>query len=648
MRPADRSSTRRITSVLAIAAIIAVAPAAPESSGIIARADNAAQSAPDPTTTGYRLIYRLDIPVASPGYNAAPVPYDVDDSADLAGGFDRIGYLLELQATDGAEQWVWASMAAFTRDVRQIGLPTVPSGAYFQRSVGAMSVSSNVPGLPSGDGVLGNIEFWPSNYAQANSAGVPGASDGTYDFGDSPGGTAAGYGSFQVHATAAATTLMAYNRWGYTDASDIGIGNSPGDNPDWTFRQNAADYTMRRLSVYVHEAPLPAIELRAPGPFRVVQRADDDRAAVHIQGRAAAGADRVDVAAVPIDGFRGQRTGSGPAALDGRGAFSATLRLAGGWYRIEATASARGVVLGRDAVEPVGVGEVFVTAGQSNSANHGLPRQAPTDPRVVAYGPGGWRPAADPQPIATGDGGSPWPAMGDALAAALDVPIGLVSVGWGGTTVEQWQPDGTLYPRLRDALAALAAEDASAAGDVDEARGFRAVLWHQGESDAANGTTTAVYTERLRAIIRASRADAGLDVPWGIARVGFVPGLAQPPIDAIVAGQDAVIAGGDGVDDVFAGPLTDDLVGPEWRHDGIHFNAAGLGEHGRRWATAIQAAFAFPPPAAPPTAAATETRPPTEPATATPPPPSMIPPRTPDPARRVLLPIAFAWSTSPR
>lgn len=674
MRTPARSSARRapiarLPARLVAAGIIAcfVLTGRDATRSNIGHAAAAGQTAPNPAADGYRLVYRLDIPVSSPGYHTTPVPYDVDASGELAAGFDRVGYLMELRTAGGVDEWVWASMTAFTRDVRKIGLPTLPSGASFQRGVGAMTVASNVPGVPVGDDVAGNIEFWPDNYAPSNGAAVPGASDGAYDFGDMPADPRAGYGSLQVHATASGTTLLAYNRWGFTGASDIGIGNSPTGNPDWTFRQNAGDYTVRRLSVYVREAPLPAIELTAPQQFRVVQRGDDDRGDLVVRGRAVAGADEVEVRAVPIDGFRGWATGDLPAVLDGRGMFSATLRLAAGWYRIEAAAAARGDALGRDAVEPVGVGEVFVTAGQSNSANHGLPRQAPTDPRVVALGPAGWRPAADPQPIATGDGGSPWPAMGDALAAALGVPIGLVSVGWGGTSVEQWQPGGTLYPRLRDALATLEADGTSGTsgtserrgqrgpGGPVEARGVRAVLWHQGESDAAGGTTASVYAERLRALIRASRQDAGADVPWGVARVGFVPGLAQGPIDAIVAGQNAVIAGGAGGAgpvDVFAGPPTDDLVGPDWRHDGIHFNGPGLTEHGRRWAAAILAAIAFPSPAAAPTLEPTAPATPTDPATATHTPSATPSARAsaarPTAAHRLALPLAYAGGGAAR
>jgi hypothetical protein len=88
------------------------------------------------------------------------------------------------------------------------------------------------------------------------------------------------------------------------------------------------------------------------------------------------------------------------------------------------------VVVGKATVDRVGVGEVFVVAGQSNSANHGEEKLVPTDDRVVTLAPDGvWRVAADPQPGASGDGGSFLPALGDRLEAEFDVPIGLVACG---------------------------------------------------------------------------------------------------------------------------------------------------------------------------------------------------------------------------
>ncbi len=231
-------------------------------------------------------------------------------------------------------------------------------------------------------------------------------------------------------------------------------------------------------------------------------------------------------------------------------------------------------------VSQAGVGEVFAIAGQSNSANHGGTRLTPESDRVVAMDATGfWQPAADPQPIATGDGGSPWPAFGDRMVEALDVPVGIVSVGWGGTSVGQWLPgaagpdvNGPLYNRLQRVLERLGPD------------GVRAVLWHQGESDSLLGTSREAYAATLREVIAHSREDAGYDLLWGIAQAAFLPSTSASAEARILAAQLDVIAG-DPL--VFAGAMTDDLIGSEWRYDMVHFNEAGLRLHGERWAEAV-------------------------------------------------------------
>ena len=97
----------------------------------------------------------------------------------------------------------------------------------------------------------GNIEFWPNNYEQANSAGVPNASSETFDFGDSPTDPVDGYGCMQIHNHDARQTLFAINHWREGEKADLGIGNAPTGNPDWTFAANGDNYTSKRLRVFV-------------------------------------------------------------------------------------------------------------------------------------------------------------------------------------------------------------------------------------------------------------------------------------------------------------------------------------------------------------------------------------------------------------
>jgi len=227
-------------------------------------------------------------------------------------------------------------------------------------------------------------------------------------------------------------------------------------------------------------------------------------------------------------------------------------------------------------IEPVGVGEVFIVAGQSNSANSGDAPLTPSDARVSTWGPNGWRFGYDPQPAATGNSGSPWPVAGDLLASRYDVPIGFLSVGYGGTPVDRWVPSqNDLFPRISSAL------------DAVEPNGARAILWHQGENNAY-GTAAEDYARMLGEVVLGSREHAGYQIPWIVARVSFVPNGDPVKMGWIIEGQDAVIE-----DDplTFPGPYTDDLNGTQWRYDTIHFNEAGLREHGSRWDVRISSAM---------------------------------------------------------
>jgi hypothetical protein len=200
-----------------------------------------------PEARPFVLVYDLDLAKLK-----RPVQYDVDNRSTVTKPFDRIAYLLELQRGGGPVQYVFVSMDAFTDDVNKVGIPDVNTGAKFQQKIAAMNVHSNVEGVATGihlDG--GNIEFWPNNYGAHNGANVPGASNDLYDFGDQIGDPVAGHGSMQVHNYKAAQTIFAINKWAGGGSAEMGIGNCPGKNPDWTFAANAGTYSFKRLRVLV-------------------------------------------------------------------------------------------------------------------------------------------------------------------------------------------------------------------------------------------------------------------------------------------------------------------------------------------------------------------------------------------------------------
>ncbi len=338
-----------------------------------------------------------------------------------------------------------------------------------------------------------------------------------------------------------------------------------------------------------------ALRVVRPVEWAVVQRHSRGEGAIPVEVRAslpAAGAIEVRVARAadaPWQSLaREEETFTGLIAAP-----------AGGWHRLEVRAIVEDMVVGEATVERVGVGEVFVVAGQSNSANHGEERLAPATDRVVTLDPEGvWRVAADPQPGASGDGGSFLPALGDRLEAEFKVPIGLVACGIGATSVREWLPEGSRFPapptltaRVRPVAGGGFESDGAAfamlVGRMKqlEPTGFRGVLWHQGESDANQQDRSRtlpgpLYEALLGRVIRDTRAEIGRNVPWFVARATYhVPGD-ESSTDIRVA-QAAVCR--DGV--ALPGPDTDRLKGPlrDSGGHGVHFSGAGQRRHAEAW-----------------------------------------------------------------
>ena len=260
--------------------------------------------------------------------------------------------------------------------------------------------------------------------------------------------------------------------------------------------------------------------------------------------------------------------------------FEATARVAaGGWYRLEIRGRMNGEVVASGAIEPIGVGEVFVVAGQSYATNCNDERFKVSDPhgRVVAFDSAKetWVFANDPQPAPDGsDGGSIWPPLGDALLKEFQVPIGFANVGVGATSSMQWMPEGSLHPRLVQAGKTIGR--------------FRAVLWQQGESDVIAKTTSETYVANLKTIRETAAKAWGFEPPWLLAKSTLHPTVYNDP-----AGEGRIRGA---IDELVklpgfrAGPDTDTLAG-ENRGDAKsrrHFSGIGQRRAAEMWLTAIR------------------------------------------------------------
>ena len=347
--------------------------------------------------------------------------------------------------------------------------------------------------------------------------------------------------------------------------------------------------------------PLPAatLTLTSPLEYQVIQRERPDTGYVELRGVLTSGEAKDSTLEwrIATNGKPGDwRTL--PATLAGESFTARVEAPAGGWHRLQVRAVSRGESVAEAAVEHVGVGEVFVVAGQSNAANHGEERQSTETGRVVTFDGKRWQLCCDPQPGASGHGGSFLPPFGDAMARRFGVPVGFIACGIGATSVREWLPKGVKFPNpptLTSRVQQLADGQWESDGEAFDRlvsrtrqfgpRGFRAVLWHQGESDANQKDPTRtlpgkLYGEYLETIIRESRRSIGWEAPWFVAQVSYhVPGdEASPDIRAAQASLWT-----DGV--ALPGPDTDAIKGSLREKGGksVHFSGPGLRAHAAAW-----------------------------------------------------------------
>jgi Carbohydrate esterase, sialic acid-specific acetylesterase len=348
-----------------------------------------------------------------------------------------------------------------------------------------------------------------------------------------------------------------------------------------------------------------SITLSSPLDYQVFQRQTKTQGTVTIKGKTLFPADSVEAS------FSGQSImGMLPetwskVSLDSTGEFHADLSVpAGGFYTLTIRVAHSGE-LSQTSIAHIGVGEVFVVAGQSNSTNYGEVRQKTKTGMVTNVSSQGWQVANDPQ-LGVQDHsnqGSFIPSFGDAMYKKYGIPIGVASVGRGSTSVRQWLPKGTpvqVMPTYQayvynDDSGTLVSDGVLYSNLVDQIKllgkgGFRAVLWHQGESDChqpeGHDISPDTYKSMMESLIASARTDAGWNFPWFLAEATYHAPDDQscPPIQDV---QQELWASGIALQ----GPDTDALTMQyrEKKGQGIHFNDAGLQLHGRLWSQQVSA-----------------------------------------------------------
>ena len=205
-----------------------------------------------------------------------------------------------------------------------------------------------------------------------------------------------------------------------------------------------------KIQALKQPAAEPELSVLSPRQYQVFQRSTATEGTVNLSGHTTTDATEIEYR-ITGDSLSGPLAGTWQKLpiVESTRAFGAQFPLpAGGWYKLEVRALAHGEVVAETKVDDFGVGEVFVGAGQSNSTNCGQFRTKQTSGMVSSFSGSDWSLADDPQPGVAdrSEGGSFWPSFGDAMYERYHVPIGVATTGFGGTSVNQWQPDGDLFP----------------------------------------------------------------------------------------------------------------------------------------------------------------------------------------------------------
>jgi sialate O-acetylesterase len=185
----------------------------------------------------------------------------------------------------------------------------------------------------------------------------------------------------------------------------------------------------------------------------------------------------------------------------------------GGLYRVETGFAPDDLTLLEwmargDMAHHLAVGDLYVIAGQSNSAGYG--KDMVYDPPELGIhlfkNSGRWDLASHPLNESTdtihaanreggNPGHSPWLAFARMVKRETGMPVGLVQTSLGGSPLDDWLPGGVLYNNMMEIIA-------GAGGAV------RGVLWYQGCSDASF-PLCGTYLDRFNRFVNGARADLG-------------------------------------------------------------------------------------------------------------------------------------------
>jgi hypothetical protein len=357
--------------------------------------------------------------------------------------------------------------------------------------------------------------------------------------------------------------------------------------------------------VFVNLAGIAQITINLPLTRSVFQRDYNNTSSIYVSGIYEDAIEKVEARLLPVKVGQGVATDWNPITdKPQNGSFVGSIKGTGGWYQLQVRAWKNGAVISQSSVEKVGIGEVFLIAGQSNAEGlRNFGEKASVDDRVNCFDYQKIDFLDEVPPFQSfshiertssiaprGQGTWCWGELGDLLAKRLNVPIMFFNAAYEGTSIENWYsssigvstkhsyyqfifPNQTPYSYLRISLQYYISQ-----------LGLRSVLWQQGEAESNLKTTQEYYQTALRKIIEKSRLESGKKISWMLARTSLFNTNQIYP--TVINAQNSII---NPADYIFEGPYTDSIQAP--RPEGVHFTDSGISDLAKAWDAKMSTRF---------------------------------------------------------
>ncbi|MBC7767068.1 hypothetical protein H7Y21_03690 [Arenimonas sp.] len=326
-----------------------------------------------------------------------------------------------------------------------------------------------------------------------------------------------------------------------------------------------------------------SITINSPRTFQVFQRNENNRADIIISGKYLGSPSEIEAS------FQGEPYTSIDKSPSG-GKFSGILknqRVGQGILKVRFSDQ----LSINDEKGNIGIGDIFVIAGQSNASGRGEHNQINTSSNFKASIFGNddkWKELEDPTDsdidqvdLVSRDtaGGSAWPILATYFLNSQKVPVAFVPTAKGATSINQWQKNYVRSAGNINLYSSMKRRIEAVGGNV------KAILFLQGEADASTGMDTVTYRKQM--IRFADDVNTDFATPIIAGQIGDMPTTATNNVDQVREAQRMVW---NQKSNVFAGPTLYDV--PISLKDHVHFvSDSSLQILAERWWAALEAKF---------------------------------------------------------